>query len=131
MNVYARKSLRHKIAEAAALWPQVAESKPYLLNDLGGVSPVVTVENLPIVIEETPRDPDFPRVAVTFWLRRDDTQTCEEAEDLLDDLLVFLAEYVFDTLVGDFFQDSQLGYEELSGTIYRYETHFIQAPVVA
>lgn len=131
MNVFARKSLRHRISEAMALWPELEAAYPYLVSDLMGQSPIGTVENMPMQIPETPDDPDHSMVAVTFWLRRDDAQTSSDAEDLMDDLMVKLALYVFDELVGGFYQNSLPGYEEISGRVYRFETHFIQAPIVA
>jgi len=104
----------------------------YCPKDLGGQSPVCTIETLPsqfnLKTNATPQNYDL---AVTFWALTDGAAgtglTAADAEDKLDDLHYALTLLLRKSFNAEYIQPSdqvQLALE--SGNVYQTEMHFVR-----
>jgi len=104
----------------------------YYPKDLGGQSPVCTIETLPsqfnLRTNATPQNYDF---AVTFWALTDGASgsglTASDAEDKLDDLHYALVVLLRKSFNAEFLQPSeQVQMAMESGNVYQTEIHFVR-----
>jgi hypothetical protein len=104
----------------------------YYPKDLGGQSPVCTIETLPSQFNlRTNAIPQEYSYAVTFWALTDGAtgsgMTAADAEDVLDDLHYALVKLLRKSYNAEFFQASeQMQFTLESGNVYQSETHFVR-----
>jgi hypothetical protein len=143
MSIQNRKTIRGRlkaVIESAmeGTGKPLQETYGYYPKDLGGLSPVCTIESLPIQINlKTAVSVQVYDFAVTFWALTDGPatsgMTAGDAEDKLDDLHYALTLALKDPPAAlalgnaEYFQPSeqaQFAYE--SGNVYQAETHYVR-----
>ena len=104
----------------------------YYPKDLGGLSPVCTIESLPRAFNlKTATNFQTYEYAVTFWASTDGETgsgaTAADAEDALDDCYYALTRLLLDQYKAEYFQASvPIQFEQESGNIYQTEMHYVR-----
>lgn len=122
-----RKSLRASVVTALKGITQLADAGgvahvyDHLIKDPGGISPICTVESGPWQPNFTAAAQQWFGLTIGMWVKRDDAG---DAEDLMDDLAVGLAQVMDQSYNAEFTRPSMPEYD-LPDLQYRIEWHFV------
>jgi hypothetical protein len=102
---------------------RVAKVFKCLPKKVDGASPCIMFETGPSRPSHTPEDMSLVGITFGLWILRDDADTAEDMlNDLEDDFIDFMNEHYNCSWV----RDTEPGYEEVDGKVYRVSWHEIQ-----